>query len=481
MKKRGMIFLYSSLCMLLFAFGIRFLTNLADPKYGYGKYREFIEDSGRYEVLFFGNSHMGNTVYPMELWHDQGIVSYNMAGSGNPLPVTYWMLKNALHDANPKVVVIDCYRLKGDQKIDNKERLHVQTDPLPLTADKMRMVCDLLEKPEDRLEFIWNFTAYHERWQELSQKDFRSGISTGKGGGGECGVVPPGEMVERPAEAVGFTSTGTEYLCRMIEECQSRDIEVLLTYLPFPDIDGGGWQEAFCMERIAEEYGISSINFLDLQVADFASDCYDSNSHLNVSGGRKITKYLGQYIAEHYDVEDHRGEAEYAGWEEDYRQYTESELETIAVLESLDKTLVMLAAPSFDCCIYVNGDAEIWKQNEMYLPLIENVADWKTEKLTQAIVQGSDYLLIVDNQGGGVIESVDGETLPMECSLGTVFFEFDENGERRLCLRDRMGKKQPESRQTDAEAVQIFMMNNQGDGSVYAKSFDVDETIKRTR
>lgn len=375
MKKRGMFFIYGGLCVLLLAFGIRFLTNLTDPKYGYSRYRAFMEDSERYEVLFLGNSHMKGEVYPMELWRDQGIVSYNMGGAGNPLAATYWILKNALHDANPKLVVIDCYRLKGDQKIDNKERLHIQTDPLPLTADKMRMVCDLLEKPEDRLEFIWSFAAYHERWQELGRKDFQTDISIGKGGGGEYGVVPPGKMTERPAEAVGFTSAGTEYLRRMIEECQSRDIEVLLIYLPFPDIDGGAWQEALCMEQIAEEYGISSINFLDLQVADFASDCYDSNSHLNVSGGRKVTKYLGQYIAEHYDVEDHRGEAEYAGWDEEYRQYTESKLETIVAMESLDKMLVMLADPSFDCCIYVNGDAAIWQQNEMYLPLMENVAD----------------------------------------------------------------------------------------------------------
>lgn len=243
MGKRRTISFYVCLCTLLLIAGIWLLTHLTEP--GYSGYREFLKGSERYEVLFLGNSHMGCAVYPMELWHEQGIVSYNLAGSGNPLPVTYWMLKHALHDANPQVVVIDCYRVRGDKKIDNKERLHVQTDSVPLTMDKIRMVCDLLEKPEDRLEFIWSFAAYHERWQDLGKSDFEKGILTGQGGDDCYRVVPPGKVTEKPEEAVEFSTVGTAYLRGMIEECQSRDIEVLLVYLPFPDIDGGGWQEAF--------------------------------------------------------------------------------------------------------------------------------------------------------------------------------------------------------------------------------------------
>lgn len=476
MKKGRSIFLYSCLGIFLLVFGINFLTQLTDL--GYDGYGEFLKDSDKYEVLFLGNSHMGCAVLPMELWHDQGIASYNLASPGNPMPVTYWMMKHALHDADPQVVVIDCYKVLWNQKIDNKELLHAQTDSLPLTADKMRMICDLLEKPEDRLEFIWNFAVYHDRWWDLDQADFEKGVYIKQSAGDRYKVAPPGEIAEKPDEKVEFSTVGTAYLRSMIEECQSRDIEVLLVYLPFPDIDGEGWQEAFCTERIAEEYGVSCINFFDLQVVDFASDCYDASSHLNASGGKKITRYLGQYLDEHYDVADHRGEAEYADWDADYRQYTEDKLKTLEQMESLDSTLVMLADQSFDCCIYVNGEADIWGQNEMYLPLMENIAGGETEKLRQAVAEGRDYLLIVDNQGGGVFESVDREQFSKECSLGKLFFDVDENDEGRLCLRDRQGRELPESSQADTEAVRIFAMNNQGDGTVLTKGFDLEETMK---
>lgn len=481
MGKRGKIFFYSFLCVAFFVMGICFLTNLTDPKYGYGRHSEFMKYSEKCEVLFFGNSHMGCAAYPMELWRDWGITSFNMAGAGNPMPSSYWMMKNALHNASPKVIVIDCYRLRYNTMIDvNKGTLHTQTDPLPLTADKMRMICDLLESPNDRLEFAWSFAVYHERWQELNRIDFEPEIGVAKSRyTGFYDVAPPIEMAERPAETVAFTSKGTEYLRRMIEECQSRGIEVLLVYLPFPALEEE-WQEALCMEQIAEEYGISSINFLELQIADLGTDCYDENSHLNGSGGRKVTEYLGQYLVEHYDLEDHRGEAEYADWDEDYRQYTDNKLETLEQLESLDNTLVMLADQSFDCCIYVNGNADLWRQNEMYLPLVENIAGGKTEKLRQAAAEGRDYLLVVDNQDG-VFESVDRGQFSRACSLGQLSFDVDENGKGRLRLRDKQERKLPESSQPGAEAVRIFVMDNQGDGTVWTKSFAAEETIKVTR
>lgn len=215
-------------------------------------------------------------------------------------------------------------------------------------------------------------------------------------------------------------------------------------------------------------------------MVDFSSDCFDANSHLNASGAQKVTRYLGQYLSEHYDVADRRGEIEYANWEEDCRQYMENKRKLFEQMESLDKTLVMLADPSFDCCIYVNGDADIWSQNEIYLPLLENIAGGKTEKLRQAAADGRDYFLIVDNQGEGIFESVNREQFSKECSLGKLSFSIEENGEGHLRLTDRQGRELPEGSQADAGAVRIFAMSNQGDETVLTKSFDVEETMELT-
>lgn len=67
-------------------------------------------------MLFMGTSHVLNAVYPMELWNDYGIVSYNFGGHGNYLPTTYCIMKNALEYTTPKLMVIDCFFLGQNKK-----------------------------------------------------------------------------------------------------------------------------------------------------------------------------------------------------------------------------------------------------------------------------------------------------------------------------------------------------------------------------
>ena len=448
MKRRAKALVWGCVGVLFFWIGILFLTRLTDPGYAYSKNVEFMEDSERYDVLFFGNSHMANGVYPMELWNDYGIVSYNLAGFGNRIPTTYWGMENALDVAYPQLVVIDCHNVRADEKMGRKEMLHPQVDHLPLNAKKVRMICDLMEEPEDRLEFFWDFDAYHDRWWDLDQADFERVINVQKGAEIAFDVVPPSEMAQKPEKPVDIKSVGVEYLRRMIEECQSRNIEILLTYLPFPASEKE-WQEALYVEQLAQEYEVAYIDFLDMQVVDLEVDCSDKNSHLNGSGGRKVTAYIGQYIEEHFEIADHRAEDAYADWNEDYRRYTEYKLGIMEDLESLDKYLMMCADPAFDYCIYVNGKADIWKQNGMYLPLLDNVSRGGAKCLEQAASSESDYLMIVKKEEtGGCQEFLGVEALKMAMH----YF--------------------PEMTEDDSVSVQILVMDGQDGGVLHEKLFD---------
>ena len=109
--------------------------------------------------------------------------------------------------------------------------------------------------------------------------------------------------------------TGFVYLRKIIEDCQARGIDVLLVHLPYP-ANEQQQMDANAVAYIAEDYGLNYIDFVSMdQVADYATDCFDAHEHLNPSGARKVSDYLGRYITEHYAVDDHRGEAAYAAWD----------------------------------------------------------------------------------------------------------------------------------------------------------------------
>lgn len=309
------------------------LTDLMERKSSDEKYEDFWKQEEDFDVLFFGTSHVINAVFPMEMWNDYGIVSYNFGGHGNQIPTTYWVMENALEKTTPKVAVIDCYGMEQPMKSSYKFSLmHISFDTFPLNRTKIAAIWDLLDDPavekiEDenlesrsRIELLWNYSVYHSRWSEMKQEDFKPDILYEKGAESRYAVVK-GELSRIPVdEKMESGSTGDIYLRKIIESCQERGIEVVLTYLPYPAPESHQMAANYVYD-VAEEYGVDYINFLDLDVINYKTDLYDAASHLNPSGARKVSKYLGEYLSKNKKIPDRRLDSRYAEWKDDYEEY----------------------------------------------------------------------------------------------------------------------------------------------------------------
>ena len=63
----------------------------------------------------------------------------------------------------------------------------------------------------------------------------------------------------------------------------------------------------------AKENGVQYVNTLKLQETigiDMTTDTYDAGEHLNLYGAEKFSKWLGQYLKDTYNVEDHSADPE---------------------------------------------------------------------------------------------------------------------------------------------------------------------------
>lgn len=319
------------------------------------------------DVLFFGSSHMEGGVAPMELWKDYGITSYDCAVGGGRMPLTYWMLRSTLEYAAPKLVVIDCYWATEDLKAPERSHTHQALDAFPAGPVKVQAILDLYGEngpdgagldffrlPYAQLaEYLWDFTVYHERWNELTRQDFATVPSPQKGAELYATLFPKGNTTPLPrSEKWQGDTVGLQYLRRIIDECQSRGIEVLLTYLPFSAPERA-WREANCIYDIAEEYGVPYLNMLDMGIVDYRIDCADADSHINPSGVRKVTKWLGSYLCANYPLADHRGDAAFAGWDENYRAYTLYKGSLLKEAANLDRYLMLLADDHLDLLLEI--------------------------------------------------------------------------------------------------------------------------------
>lgn len=370
-------------CLLLF------LTSILEKKTSRKKYEDFFTQEADFDVLFLGTSHVMNAELPMELWHEYGIVSYNFGTHSSQLPTTYWLAENVLDYTTPKVVVIDCFELSNNTKThENFSYIHQAFDAFPISRNKIKMVNDLLNDdimndylethPESlrgeertRIGLLWNFSVYHSRWNELSVDDFKMVPSCEKGAESRLAVAcNPAPYIPIEKSQKMEKSVGSDYLCKLIEDLQSRGIKVILTYLPFP-ADENKQREANYVYDIADKYSVEYINFLDLDIVDFRTDMYDEIQHLNPSGARKITNYMGKLLSEKYNIPDRRKDDIYSFWNEDYEEYCKYENDKFRQIDDL-YTYLMYAEDEDVSMIMGISDYEILQDGIVQL-FMENL------------------------------------------------------------------------------------------------------------
>lgn len=401
------------------------LTWLTQKKDSYAKHAEFFEDSADCDVFLVGSSRMMNGVFPMELWEHTGIASYNWAQAGHPPPAYYWVMRLALEYKQPKLAVIDCYGMHFDAKTTGVFALmHISMDSFPLSLLKIRAVRDLMDDPSMGEEFnegerrsafnlLWTFPVFHARWNQLTENDFMPQKNYTRGAIANNGLFP-GEFVrDESLRGKAFETVGSEYLRRAIKECQSRGIDVLMTFIPlFADADQQAAAEY--AGKIAEEYGVDYLNFFDLDVVNYRIDFADSAGHLNSAGARKITAFLGDYIREHYSLPDHRGEEAYSGWERDHAQYTADKGETLRGSEDLYQYLMLLERDSLDAVLFVKEPS--FFQDPLIRELLGALG-------LETLPQNSDASVLLIRNGGQAAAFLstlpeDGETV--ETAVGMV-------------------------------------------------------------
>jgi hypothetical protein len=380
--------------VVLFICVMMVTTKIFERKYSYSKYYDFYNQKEDFDVLFFGTSHVINSVYPMELWRDYGIVSYNMSNHSENICTNYWQLVNALNYTTPKVVVVDLYAVDGDSKV-NEKYLHNVMDSMPLSLTKIKMTMDLLDK-EKWAEYLFDFSLYHSRWEELESEDFKfeTGLNKGAELYSEVTVNTPPELIPKE-QYNGADRMNKRYLQKIIDLCKEKNIDIILTYIPYsmPEVE---MEVANWGYVCAENNDIPYLNFVyeDLEI-NYATDCMDESHHLNTSGAKKVTDYLGKYLVENYDIEDKRNDEEYDYWNTDYEEYKQMKIEWLDSQTDEWSYLVILNDRDYTVKIYAHEYSNIYYIDEL-MELINNINVYGSVTIEEEPDEYSEYNYVVE-------------------------------------------------------------------------------------
>lgn len=269
------------------------------------------------DVLFLGSSHCYCSVDPSVLWDKYGIASFNLAISGQDFAGTYYTLKEALKTQKPQLVCMELfYSNRTGYQVDGN--LYRNTLPFKFSKNSYEVV-DSLVQDEERKKDLWlRWPILHTRYKELQEEDFRIKSPTYLGyrvefATNDVGSLPlytGNEILELPEER-------NEWLLKIVNLAKENDIQLCFFIAPYvaSEEDQKLWK---AVKKLAEEEDIPVLDMVELSGElglDTRSDFCDWQ-HTNYYGAQKVSKYLGAYIKENYNLEDYRGQEVYALWDE---------------------------------------------------------------------------------------------------------------------------------------------------------------------
>lgn len=254
------------------------------------------------DVLFTGDSLVFRDISPLRIWKDTGITSYDLSQGAMRLCDQYVMIKNVCRRQDPSLLVLEA---------------DVMTQDASPYKDDFALPTNLIEKYLPIFHYHTFYKAFHPFEDDDSYL-----LTRNRGYDPVDGIEPyegPGDYMNTPAEPFEIGLLNLKYLEFITDYCEKNDITLLVLALPSP----GNYNSEVC-KAIRAWSDANNAEFLDMNPLwedigiDWSQDTKDGGDHMNPSGAEKVSRFLGEYLEENYDLTDHRNDEAYDNWNRDY-------------------------------------------------------------------------------------------------------------------------------------------------------------------
>lgn len=296
------------------------------------------ENTAPLDVVLLGSSHMNGGINPNVLWDKYGITSFNYGTGGQPINVTYYLLKEVLKKHKDPIVVLDLYYLGYNETYGKSGYIRYVLDSMKVSKNKVEAVVNCTPKSY-WVTYVFPFLRFHDRWKELTmddlhydyQKDYyKKGFDAQRKPYGKDITESPFTEGKAP-----LPPESAKYLTKIIQLAKDNNLKLVFVNMPYdPSASNStpSWykdsQKMFnTIAEIAERNSIPYIDYsrrLDEIGFDFKNDMHNAD-HMTVSGAEKVSNHLGNWLKSNFDIDDHHSDKDYAEWNKDCSFYMKRE------------------------------------------------------------------------------------------------------------------------------------------------------------
>lgn len=322
MKKRT-VFLRFTCFLLIFAVLFVVVTEVLKDKRVELEYDVTSKVKGFYQepdntldFVFVGSSQLYAAIAPNVLFEEFGMTSYDFAANEQPMWISYHYIKEALAHQNPKAIVLDVFTMYGNE-YEKEGATHINLDDLPWNLNKIHAIQASVPKGE-RGAFYFELVKYHDTWNMLDKHKVMSSFWDERNvyRGYSPFVVPrvyaetaPQDVIDQ-IEREPMGDMAKEWLDKIIELTRQEGVDLILIKTPNGHADR---QKLYLsVEDYAKEQGVPFLNM---------NTVFDGEAHINIIHAEKVTRYVGEYLTERYEITDKRQDPAFAQWHEDGKYF----------------------------------------------------------------------------------------------------------------------------------------------------------------
>ena len=284
------------LIIILESITIMFIPKDSIKKYGFQntvKYEILEEKQNTIDVIFLGDSLVYSSISPMEIWDQYGYTGFDCAKAAESITDTYEYLKLAIEHEHPKIVMFEANVLYRDS---NKRPWYY--------------------KLKSELFSVFPITRYHDNWKQIGTKksEIISNVNKGYVYVTRSTKYKPIHKINNPKKLRPIPKGNIEEFEKIVKICKDNNIKLVL--INNPSNKSWIYSKHYATKKISEKY---NLDYIDLNLIkevniDWANETKDDGDHLNHSGAKKVSAYIGKYLHETGLLTDKRNDNNYKSW-----------------------------------------------------------------------------------------------------------------------------------------------------------------------
>ena len=307
------------------------LSELIKPKYLFKSELEspetelwnefYSEPKNSIDALFIGNSHVYNGISPAEIYEKCGVTCFDMGTSAQNLPSAYYILNECFKYQSPQYVFLDVAGILGENAFPND---YARTfDDMKWSENKFRAINDAIyavsfnnddsdasSSTDSPLGKVRSYTKlmlarifpvldFHSRWDELEPGEFDQTNSQSiiKGYCPADRTEPVVKDEFYTDSEVFLNNSSKEWFQKIKLLCDENEASLIAICIPHKSWNSAKWT---AINGLTRGFGVA---FVDYNIPEIYTQTgiddnidYLNNSHLNIYGAQKLSRYIAESL-----------------------------------------------------------------------------------------------------------------------------------------------------------------------------------------